>query len=99
MSYAAPTTTAADRIGAAVNVGTNGGTRLYAAGDGPARSDTVLVTSYTYNAAGWQDNTYRPAGLVDGDPYDALGRVTKTIQDYTDGTPDQPSNADHGIHL
>ena len=48
-----------------MNVGTNGGTAWVMPATVPERLDTVLVTSYTYNAAGFQDSTTDPAGLVD----------------------------------
>src|SRR5262249_3370550 len=43
----------ADRFFASANVGTNGGTAYTRPSTVPARSDTVLVTSQIYNAAGW----------------------------------------------
>jgi len=57
----------------------------------PARSDTVLVTSSAYNAAGWVETTTDPRGLLAKTYYDNLGRTTKTIENYVDGTP---SNSD-----
>ena len=53
----------------------------------PSRSDTVLVTSYGYNAAGWTESVTDPAGIVGKTYYDNLGRTTKTIENYVDGTP------------
>jgi hypothetical protein len=50
-------------------------------------------TSYNYNAAGWQDNVTDPAGLATVKTYDNKGRVTKTVQNYTNGTPTNSSDA------
>ena len=36
----------------------------------PARSDTALVTSYTYNAAGWVQDVIDPRGIDDRTTYD-----------------------------
>jgi RHS repeat-associated protein len=83
---------AADRLTASVDVGTNGGTAYTRPSTAPARSDTVLVTSYDYNAAGWVQDATDPRGLVTRTEYDALRRTTKTIEDYTDGTPTNDSN-------
>ena len=52
----------ADRPIADVNVGTNGGTAWVMPSSVPARSDTVLVTSYGYSAAGSEQHD-RPDGL------------------------------------
>lgn len=78
---------AADRLTASVDVGTNGGTAYTRPATPPARSDAALVTSYTYNAAGWVQDTTDPLGLDTRTSYDALGRTTETIQDYTNGVP------------
>src|SRR5262249_55225548 len=57
----------------------------------PARSDTVLVSSSLYNAAGWVETATDARGILSKTFYDNLGRTTKTIEAYVDGTP---SNAD-----
>jgi hypothetical protein len=54
----------ADRIIADVDVGTNGGSAWSRPGSVPSRSDTVLVTEFGYNAAGWLETTTDPKGLV-----------------------------------
>ena len=82
----------ADRPIADVNVGTNGGTAWVMPGSVPSRSDTVLVASYTYDAAGWLQSTTDPRGLVDEQTYDGLDRLTQDIQDFTDGVPTTDSN-------
>jgi hypothetical protein len=71
---------------AAVDVGTNGGSAWTRPGTVPARSDTVLVTEYGYNAAGWLEAVTDPRGIVGQTFYDTLGRTTKTIEAYVDGT-------------
>src|SRR5437667_2308846 len=82
----------ANRMTATVNVGTNGGSAYTRPASPPSPSDTVLVTSLAYTAAGFLDSTTDPRGIVEKNYYDNLGRVTKTIQDYTDGTPTNNTN-------
>ncbi len=91
--YTASYYDAANRLTADVDVGTNGGTTYTRPGTVPARSDTALVTSYAYNPAGWVSSTTDPRGVVAQTSYDALGRVTQTIDDYTNGTPTASSNS------
>jgi RHS repeat-associated protein len=83
---------AVNRKTADVNVGTNGGSSYTRPSTVPSDSATVLVTSYTYGADGWLATTTDPRGIQTNDYYDNLGRVTKTIEDYTDGTPTNSSN-------
>lgn len=52
VSYAGIYYDKADRVTASVNVGTNGGAEWVYVSTAPARSDTVLVNSQSYNAAG-----------------------------------------------
>jgi RHS repeat-associated protein len=85
VSYAGFYYDLADRLTATVDVGTNGGTAWTRPGTVPTRSDTVLVTSQTYNAAGWVEATTDPKGIVSKTYYDNLGRTTKTIANYVDG--------------
>ena len=80
------------RLTAVVDVGTNGGAAYTRPGTVPARSDTALVTSFVYDAAGHVQTTTDPRGIVTRDGYDALGRVTQNIADYTNGTPTTSSN-------
>src|SRR5205823_741538 len=87
VSYEAFYYDASNRPTDAVLVGTNGGSAYTRPSSVPARSDTVLVISQAYNAAGWADTATDPRGLVNKRYFDNLGRVTRTIQDYTDGTP------------
>jgi RHS repeat-associated protein len=82
----------ANRLTATVNVGTNGGTAYTRPPTVPPRSDTVLVTSQTYNAAGWVENATDALGLITRTLYDNLGRSTTNIEDYTDGVPTNSTN-------
>jgi RHS repeat-associated protein len=45
-----------------------------------------LINSNTYNSAGWLESTTDPRGIVNKIFYDALQRVTKTVEAYIDGT-------------
>jgi YD repeat-containing protein len=91
--YAGAWYDAANRLTATADVGTNGGTAWTRPATAPAGSDTVLVTGYGYNGAGWVQDTTDPRGLDTRDTYDNLGRVTKEVQDYTDGTVTAETNA------
>ena len=71
---------------ATANYGTGGGTAPTRPSSAPASSDTVLVSSVQYNARGEADTTTDPAGREDRTFFDDAGRVTKTIQNYVDGT-------------
>src|SRR5262249_13745936 len=86
VSYVASYYDAADRLIATVNVGTNGGTAYTRPGAFPSRSDTTLVSTYFYDTAGRLFMTVDPHGIGSEMYYDALGRVTKTVQAYIDGT-------------
>ena len=92
VSYVATYYDAANRVTATVDVGTNGGTAYTRPATAPASSSTVLVTSNVYNAAGWVQSVTDPRGIVTQTTYDNLGRTTKTIDDYTNGTPTNSSN-------
>ena len=79
----------ADPIGRSIanaNYGTNGGSSLSRGNTVPARSDTVLVSSTEYDSTGQAYKSIDPAGKEDRQFFDAAGRVTKTIQNYKDGT-------------
>jgi RHS repeat-associated protein len=91
--YAGAWFDAANRLTAVVDVGTNGGSAWARPSTAPAASATTLVTGYAYNAAGWVQDTTDPNGIDTRTLYDNLGRVTKTIQDYTDGTVTAETNA------
>jgi YD repeat-containing protein len=91
-SYVASYYDTANRLTGTVDVGTNGGSAYTRPTSPPSPSDTVLVTSFTFTAAAFLDTTTDPRGIVQKNYYDNLGRTTKTIEDYTDGTPTNSSN-------
>jgi YD repeat-containing protein len=79
---------ALDRLQDRVEYGTNGGSNFDRDGlSVPSRSDTALRTTYTYNDDGTLKEVEDPKGLKTRTEYDALGRRTKVIANYTDGTP------------
>jgi RHS repeat-associated protein len=86
VSYAAEYIDAANRLTADVDVGTNGGSAYTRPSTVPNRSDSVLVTGYEYNTAGWLSDTTDPRGLLDKTSYDLAGQTIKTIENYVDGT-------------
>jgi YD repeat-containing protein len=90
--YATAYFDAVNRIIAYVDVGTNGGTTYMRPTSVPAASDTVLVTRYAFNAAGWLDSTTDPRGIVQKNFYDNLGRRIKVIVAYSDGIPTSNTN-------
>jgi RHS repeat-associated protein len=85
VSYAGYYYDAGGRLTAGVDVGTNGGSAWTRPGSVPSRSDTELVVSYEYDAAGRLKDVTDPKGLVSRTEYDALGRTTKTIENYVNG--------------
>jgi RHS repeat-associated protein len=87
VSYAASYYDAADRLTDSVNVGTNGGMAYVRPGTAPARSDTALVTTYTYDLAGRVQDVTDPKGIVARTLSDALGRTTATIANFTGAAP------------
>ncbi len=92
VSYAARYYDLANRPTATADVGTNGGSAYTRPSSVPSRSDTVLVTDMTYNAAGWQDTTTDPRGLAAKMIYDSLRRVTKTVEAYDGGAQTTTTN-------
>ena len=77
-------------------VGTNGGSDFDrdTFSTPPTRSDTLLVTSTTYNDDGSLKEITDPAGIVTRYEYDDLGRTTKQSENYVDGTPGGGANDD-----
>jgi YD repeat-containing protein len=97
VTYATAFYDAADRLRASVAYGTNGGSSVSAPSDSvsatiPTRSDTVLVSSYVYTDAGYVDTVTDPKAIVNKTTYDLLGRTTKSIEAYTNGTPTAADN-------
>src|SRR5581483_1377772 len=84
VSYAGYYYDPSDRLTAAVDVGTNGGTTWTRPATVPARSDTTLITSYDYDDAGRPALVTGPDGVANRTAYDRLGRVTsRTAADGT----------------
>ena len=92
VSYAGMYYDAADRLIAQVNVGTNGGTAWVRPATVPARSDTALVASYTYDPAGRPQDVIDPRGIITHTTYDLLGRTTATIEAYNGSSPSASTN-------
>jgi hypothetical protein len=69
------------------NYGTSNNTPFTRPDSVPDRSDTVLVTSLTYDNAGNQNKSIDPAGIVTVQLFDARQRVVSTIRNYTGGNP------------
>ncbi|MCZ2340495.1 MAG: hypothetical protein LC104_01705 [Bacteroidales bacterium] len=86
VTYAGMYYDAINRLTDMVEVGTNGGSTWTRPSTVPTRSDTVLVTSYGYDAAGYLATVTDPLGIVSQTAYDALGRVTAETRAY--GTAD-----------
>lgn len=80
---------AANRLTDSVNVGTNtvaGTPTVWSRpGSAPGGSDTVLVTSYGYNLAGWVETTTDPRGIDSKTFYDDLGRTIQRVENYVNG--------------
>ena len=86
VSYAAAYPDSLGRFQASADYGTNGGSSLSRPATIPARSDTCLVSSQTYSAAGNLLNTTDPAGLVTAFTYDAVGRELTRVQNPQGGS-------------
>ena len=83
--YAAMWYDAAGRQTALADYGTNGGKPLMRVALAPAASDTVLVTSTEFDAAGRAVATIDPKGRVTQMKFDATGRAVATVQNYVQG--------------
>ncbi|MGE0438834.1 MAG: hypothetical protein AB7P94_18010, partial [Steroidobacteraceae bacterium] len=64
------------------------------AGSVPGRSDTILVTSTTYDTDGTVLETTDPKALVTRFLYDDAGRKVADIRNYVNGTPSGPTGDD-----
>jgi RHS repeat-associated protein len=84
-----------ERITDTVEYGTNGGSNFDRDGlSVPARSDTALLTEYTYNDDGSLLEIADPKNLKTRFEYDDLGRQVKVIGNYVNGTPSGVTGAD-----
>ncbi|MFO0847175.1 MAG: RHS repeat-associated core domain-containing protein [Gemmataceae bacterium] len=86
VSYSAAYYDLVDRPTAAVDVGTNGGSAYTRPASVPGRTDSALVSSVVYDAAGRVWKTTDPRGIENRTEYDAEGRSTRDIENYVDGT-------------
>ena len=93
ISYSAMWPDALGRAQASVNYGTNGGSSLSRPSTIPARSDTVLVSSMTYNSAGHVAAQTNPGGIVTCLQYDAVGRQVTVILNCTGGSSSSSSSS------
>ena len=82
VSYVASYYDKADRLIETADFGTNGGAAFTLPTTAPTGSDTVLVTSDTYNSAGEVGLITDPKGIVTQTSYDLLGQATQTIDAY-----------------
>ena len=76
------------RITESVDYGTNGGSNFDRDGlNVPSRSDTKLLEEYVYNTDGTLKSVTDATDIEFRFEYDALGRHTKVVDNYDDGTP------------
>jgi YD repeat-containing protein len=69
----------------AVAVYGNAGTSFSRSATVPARSDTTLVTSTTFNSRGEAETETDPRGIVSKDEFDDAGRQMRHIENYLSG--------------
>jgi YD repeat-containing protein len=81
---------------ATADYGTNGGSSLSRPSTVPARSDTLLVSSMTYNSAGQLSTTTNPGGILTYVEYDAAGRQITLVQNWTGGSSSSSSSSSSG---
>jgi RHS repeat-associated protein len=84
------------RTVATVEYGTNGGGTFSRPDTIPARSDTVLVSSTSFDAAGNVAETVDPSGMVTRMEYDDAGRKTAVIENVQDGSSSSSSSSSGG---
>ena len=80
------------RIQSSANYGTHGGSTVTRPSTVPSSSDTVLVSSAGYDAAGQTVSTTDPQGTVSSSEYDDLGRQVRTTENDTGGPVTADSN-------
>jgi YD repeat-containing protein len=84
------------RTVASVDYGTNGGGTFSRPDTIPARSDSVLVSSTSFDAAGNVAETVDPSGMVTQYEYDDAGRKTAVIENVQDGSSSSSSSSSSG---
>ena len=85
VSYAANYPDPLGRVVAGSNYGTNGASAFSRPATMPARSNTVLVSSTSYNNRDEAWKTVDPQGTERRMEFDDAGRVTKVIENYVSG--------------
>jgi len=85
-----------DRASAVAARGTAGGSNYDRDSDPtvPARSDTILVTSSSYDDAGRVYQTTDPRGIMSRTLFDDAGRRIASIANYVNGTPSSSTGDD-----
>ncbi|MGC3967595.1 MAG: RHS repeat-associated core domain-containing protein [Pirellulales bacterium] len=83
VSYSARYFDGEGHLSASADYGTNNNTTFTRPELVPNRSDDVLVTSYGYDAAGNRFQTIDPAGREVRQAFDAVGRETLTVENYS----------------
>ena len=78
---------------ASADYGTNGGSSLSRPDTIPARSDTVLVTSLTYNNAGQAATQTNPGGVTTCLSFDAAGRQIETVMNCAGSSSSSSSSS------
>jgi RHS repeat-associated protein len=81
------------RTVASVDYGTNGGGTFSRPDTIPARSDSVLVSSTSFDAAGNVAETVDPSGMVTQYEYDDAGRKTAVIENVQDVSSSSSSSS------
>jgi YD repeat-containing protein len=82
VTYVAQFPDAVSRPVNVANYGTNGGAVLTRPATAPARSDTILVRSISFDSAGEVLQTVDPAGMAVRYGYYAAGRETMVTENY-----------------
>jgi RHS repeat-associated protein len=90
VSYAATYADALGRTQAIANYGTNGAAPWTRPDSVPARSDAVLVTTFTFDDAGQQKEIADAMDTITRREYDQAGRQVALIENYISGGPSAP---------
>ncbi|WP_197441605.1 RHS repeat domain-containing protein, partial [Thalassoglobus neptunius] len=93
VSYQAAWPSPVGRVQATANYGTNGGSGLTRPATIPTASDSILVSSTSYDDVGQVEARTDPAGKVDKFEYDDAGRRTKLIENYVESSSSSSSSS------
>ncbi len=87
-TYTAKWVDIANRVTSTVNYGRNGGLALSRPASPPApdTSDAYIVNKVEFNSAGRAHRAIDNKNRVQEKTFELMGRVTKTVQNYADGT-------------